>query len=146
MVLQIGAGGPLLSGSRWASTFLPPSTKTVKSISLKALQYRTSPSLRSRPPAQCYNLSGSEGGNLARNSHQPTAAGAHLPHFAKAMWGRPGSTALHSDKGLDVLYSTTALFVSLAPLGCLRPELRPRGALVEALYLRTPTRPHFALR
>ncbi len=70
--------------------------------------------------------------NLARNSHQPTAAGAHLPHFAKAMWGRPESTALGSDKGLDVLYSTPARFVSLAPLDCLRPELRPRGALVEA--------------
>ncbi len=41
---------------------------------------------------------------LARNSHQTTAAGAHLPHFAKAMWGRPESTALGSDKGLDVLY------------------------------------------
>ncbi len=40
---------------------------------------------------------------LALNSHQPTAAGAHLPHFAKAMWGRPVSTALGSDKGLDDL-------------------------------------------
>ncbi len=54
---------------------------------------------------------------LARNSHQPTAAGAHLPHFAKATWGRPESTALGSDKGLDDLYSTPARFVSLAPLG-----------------------------
>ncbi len=44
-----------------------------------------------------------------------TAAGAHLPHLAKAMWGRPESTALGSDKGLDVLYSTPARFVSLAP-------------------------------
>ncbi len=42
------------------------------------------------------------------------AAGVHLPHFAKAMWGRPESTALHSDKGLDVLYSTPARFVSHA--------------------------------
>ncbi len=41
--------------------------------------------------------------DLTRNSRQPTAAGAHLPHFAKAMWGRPESTALGSDKGLDVL-------------------------------------------
>ena len=54
---------------------------------------------------------------LARNSHQPTAAGTHLPHFAKAMWGGPESTALGSDKGLGVLYSTPARFVSLAPLG-----------------------------
>ena len=52
---------------------------------------------------------------LARNSHRTTAAGAHLPHFAKAMWGRPESTALHSDKGLDVLSSTSACFVSRAP-------------------------------
>ncbi len=42
---------------------------------------------------------------LARNSHQPTAAGVHLPE----------STALRSDKGLDVLSSTPARFVSLAP-------------------------------
>ena len=92
----------------------------------------------------------------ARNSHQPTAAGAHLPHFAKALWGWPESTALGSDKGLDVLSSTPARFVSHAPLGCLRPELpsglslrvedRPRGALVEALYLRASVRPRFALR
>jgi len=41
----------------------------------------------------------------ARNSHQPTAAGAHLPE----------STALGSDKGLDVLVSTPARFVSLTP-------------------------------
>ncbi len=33
------------------------------------------------------------------------AAGAHLPE----------STALHSDQGLDVLYSTPARFVSRAP-------------------------------
>ncbi len=82
----------------------------------------------------------------ARNSHQPTAAGAHLPHFAKALWGWPESTALGSDKGLDVLSSTAARFVSHAPLGCLCPELRPRGALVEALYLRASVRPRFALR
>ena len=42
---------------------------------------------------------------LARISHQPTAAGVHLPE----------STALHSDKGLDVLSSTPARLVSLAP-------------------------------
>ena len=41
---------------------------------------------------------------LARNSHQPTAAGAYLPE----------STALRSDKGLDVLTSTPARFVSRA--------------------------------
>ncbi|MEE9144340.1 MAG: hypothetical protein V3U06_06170, partial [Candidatus Binatia bacterium] len=61
-------------------------------------------------------------GHLARNSHQPTAVGVHLPHFAKAMWGRPESTALGSDKGLDVLYSTPARFVSLAP--CISGHLR----------------------
>ena len=55
------------------------------------------------PPAQHTIPTGSEGGNLAYNSHQPTAAGEHLPHFAKAMRGRPESTALGSDKGLDVL-------------------------------------------
>ena len=42
---------------------------------------------------------------LARNSHQPTAAGARLTE----------STALRSDKGLDVLYSTSARFVFHAP-------------------------------
>ena len=42
---------------------------------------------------------------LARNSQQPTAAGAHLFE----------STALRSDKGLDVLYSTPALFVLRVP-------------------------------
>jgi len=42
---------------------------------------------------------------LARNSHQPTAACALLSE----------STAFRSDKGLDVLYSTPARFVSLAP-------------------------------
>ena len=52
---------------------------------------------------------------LTRNSHQSTAVGAHLPHFAKALWGWPESMALGSDKGLDVLYSTPAHFVSLAP-------------------------------
>ncbi len=52
---------------------------------------------------------------LARNFHQPTAACAHLPHFAKAMWGRPESTAFRSDKGLDVLSSTPARSVSLSP-------------------------------
>ncbi len=83
---------------------------------------------------------------VARNSHQPTAAIAHLPHFAKAMWGRPEPTALRSGKGLDVLWSTPAHFVSRAPLGCLRPELRPRGALDEALYLRASARPRFAPR
>ncbi len=41
----------------------------------------------------------------ARNSHQPTAAGVHLPE----------STALRSDKGLDVLYSTPVRFVSRVP-------------------------------
>jgi len=49
---------------------------------------------------------------LARNSHQPTAAGAHLPE----------STALRSDKELDVLYSTAARFVSRAP--CIFGHLR----------------------
>ena len=38
------------------------------------------------------------------------------------MWGRPESTALRSDKGLDVLYSTPARFVSLAP--CISGHLR----------------------
>jgi len=41
----------------------------------------------------------------ARNSHQPTAAGAHLPE----------STALGSDKGLNVRVNTPARFVSRAP-------------------------------
>ncbi len=41
----------------------------------------------------------------AHNSRQPTAAGAHLPE----------STALRSDKGLDVLNSTPARFVFRAP-------------------------------
>ncbi len=49
---------------------------------------------------------------LACISHQPTAAGAHLPE----------STALGSDKGLDVLYSTPARFVSRAP--CISGHLR----------------------
>ncbi len=49
---------------------------------------------------------------LARNSQQPTAAGAHL--FK--------STALRSDKGLDVLYSTPALFVLRVP--CISGHLR----------------------
>ncbi len=61
------------------------------------------------------------------------AAGAHLPHFAKARWGRPESTVLGSDKVLDVVSSAPAHFVSFAPLGCRRPELRPRGALDEAV-------------
>ena len=39
---------------------------------------------------------------LAHNSHQFTAPGAYLPHFAKAVWGRPEYTALGLDKGLDV--------------------------------------------
>ncbi len=55
------------------------------------------------------------GYRFARNSHQPTAATAHLPHLAKAMWGRPESTALGSDKGLGVLSSTPAHFPSRAP-------------------------------
>ncbi len=42
---------------------------------------------------------------------QPTTVGAYLPHFAKAMWGRPESTELRSDKGLDLLSSTPARFV-----------------------------------
>ena len=49
---------------------------------------------------------------LARISHQPTAAGTHLPE----------STALHSDKGLDALYSTPAHVVSRAP--CISRYLR----------------------
>ncbi len=49
---------------------------------------------------------------LARISHQPTAAGAYLPE----------STALGSDKGLDVLTSTPACFVSLA--SCISVHLR----------------------
>jgi len=49
---------------------------------------------------------------VARNSHQPTAAGAHLPEF----------TALRSDKGLDFLSSTPARFVSIAP--CIFSHLR----------------------
>ncbi len=52
---------------------------------------------------------------LTRISHQPTAAYAHLPHFAKAMWGRPESAALGSDKGLDDLYRSPARFVFRAP-------------------------------
>ena len=44
-------------------------------------------------------------GGLTRNSHRPTAAGAHLPE----------STAPGSDKGLDVLYKSPARFVSRAP-------------------------------
>ncbi len=60
--------------------------------------------------------------SLTRNSHQTTAAGVHLPHFAKAMWGSPKSTALGSDKGLDVLYSTPSHFVSRAP--CISGYLR----------------------
>ena len=58
----------------------------------------------------------------ARNSHQPTAAGTHLPHFAKAMWGRPKFTALLSDKGLDDLYRSPARFVSRAL--CISGHLR----------------------
>ncbi len=50
--------------------------------------------------------------NLARISNQPTAACAHLPE----------STALRSDKGLDVLYSTPARFVSRAH--CISGHLR----------------------
>ena len=50
--------------------------------------------------------------SLARISHQPTAACAHLPE----------STAFRSDKGLDVLYSTPARFVSRAP--CISGHLR----------------------
>jgi len=42
---------------------------------------------------------------LARISHQSTAAGVHLPEF----------NALRSDKGLDVLKSTPALFAFHAP-------------------------------
>ncbi len=49
---------------------------------------------------------------LARNAHQPTAAGVHLPE----------STALRSDKGLDVLDSTPARFVLRAP--CISGYLR----------------------
>ncbi len=45
-------------------------------------------------------------------SHQPTAACAHLPE----------STALRSDKGLDVLHSTPARFVSRPP--CISGHLR----------------------
>ncbi len=59
---------------------------------------------------------------IARIFHQPTAAGAHLPHFAKAMWGRPEFSALGSDKGLDVLYSTPAHFVFRA--SCISGRLR----------------------
>ena len=55
--------------------------------------------------------------SLTRNSHQTTAAGVHLPHFAKAMWGSPKSTALGSDKGLDVLYSTPSRFDEKCGLG-----------------------------
>ncbi len=54
-----------------------------------------------------------KGVSRARNSRQPTTAGAPLPE----------STALGSDKGLDVLYSTPARFVSLAP--CIFMHLRP---------------------
>jgi len=44
--------------------------------------------------------------NLSSQQFSPaTAAGAHLSE----------STALRSDEGLDVLYSTPARFVSLAP-------------------------------
>jgi len=60
--------------------------------SLKLLDRKTTP----RSPT---------GWTLARISHQPTAAGAHLPK----------STALGSDKGLGVLSSTPAPFVSHAP-------------------------------
>jgi len=42
---------------------------------------------------------------LTRTSHQPTAAGVHLPE----------STALHSDKELDALHSTPVRIVSRAP-------------------------------
>jgi len=64
---------------------------------------------------------------LARISHQLMAAGAHLPE----------STALGSDKGLDILYSTPARFVSLAPCisGYLH-ALAPRSG--EKSGLRTP--------
>ncbi|MEE9145462.1 MAG: hypothetical protein V3U06_11915, partial [Candidatus Binatia bacterium] len=51
-------------------------------------------------------------GLLARISHQPTAAGAHLPE----------STALGSDKGLDLLSSTPARFALCAP--CISGHLR----------------------
>ena len=43
--------------------------------------------------------------SLTRNSHQPMAAGSHLPE----------STALGSDEGLDVLLSMPARFVTHAP-------------------------------
>ncbi len=59
--------------------------------------------------------------SLTRNSRQSTAAGLHLPHFAKAMWGRPESTALGSDKGLDDLLNTPARIVSP---GICAPSLR----------------------
>ncbi len=49
---------------------------------------------------------------ITRISHQATAVGVHLPE----------SSALRSDKGLNVLYSTSARFVSLAP--CISGHLR----------------------
>ena len=49
-----GADGLLLLSPQVLNLFRP--------ISLKVLQYRTSPSLRGRPPAQCYHSSGSEEG------------------------------------------------------------------------------------
>ncbi len=69
--------------------------------SLKLLDRKTTP----RSPT---------GWTLARISHQPTTAGAHLPE----------STALRSDKGLDVLSSAPAPapFVSRAP--CISGHLR----------------------
>ncbi len=63
---------------------------------------------------------------LARNSHQPTAAGAHLPHLAKAMWGRPEFTTLGSDKGLDVLSSR------LRALSLSRRSAEPSRSLVSS--------------
>ena len=41
--------GPLLSGSRWVSASLPPSTEPVGLTALKQLKCRTSPFLRCRP-------------------------------------------------------------------------------------------------
>ncbi len=55
--------------------------------------------------------------DLARTSHQLTAAGAHLPE----------STAPCSDKGLDVLSSTPVCFVSLAP--CISGHLHTLASL-----------------
>jgi len=82
------------------------------------IQKKTLPRLHFVNPNRLW----SRGKLLARNYHQPTAAVAHLPHLAKAMWGRPGSTALRLDKGLDVLSSTPARFVSRAP--CISGHLR----------------------